>query len=261
MTHSHSIRPVSDPAPSTQEIPPHQIFIIGDSHIGLSDGSERRILDWLDTLERHRPKALYLNGDVFHYLIAHEKFLTKSIENFLNKLRDLRSRGIPIHYIEGNRDFFLKGSFVEDAVSEIAIESAFQAGPHRYLIVHGDMINDRDLPYRFWRRASKNPVSKLGLALVPRKMARNLVNNVEKRLARSNFKHKSRLPIELMEQYGRKRHSQGFDRIVFGHFHEKTIVPSGDATVVVLPAWYESGEAMMVSPETGHYTFVSFNPS
>ncbi|HXI12811.1 MAG TPA: UDP-2,3-diacylglucosamine diphosphatase [Thermoanaerobaculia bacterium] len=258
MTNSH---PSPTRTVSNREIPPHQIFIIGDSHVGLSDGNEQRIVDWLGILEQHQPKALYLNGDVFHYLIAHDKFLTNSIRNFLAKLRELRSRGIPIHYVEGNRDFFLKGSFVEDAVSEIALESSFQAGPHKYLIVHGDMINDRDLPYRFWRRASKNPVSRLGLALVPRKIARNLVNNVEKRLAQSNFKHKRRLPIELMEAYGRKRNTEGFDRIVFGHFHEKTVVPSGDATVVVLPAWYESGEAMMVSPETGAYSFVSFDPS
>src|SRR5207248_9301183 len=63
----------------------------------------------------------------------------------------------------------------------------------KFLIVHGDMINDHDYPYRFWRFASKNAVSRLGLKIVPRRTARSFVDGVEKRLARSNFKHKSTL--------------------------------------------------------------------
>jgi UDP-2,3-diacylglucosamine hydrolase len=175
-------------------IPPGQIFVIGDSHIGLSDGSEKPINAWLDRLAALRPRALYLNGDLFHYLIAHAKFKTSSVEQVMAKFREIRDAGIPIHYVEGNRDFFLKGSFVEDAVTDIGLEYAVPAGTNRYLIVHGDMINDRDWPYRFWRTASKNPVSRLGVDLIPKKMARNFVDSVERRLAGTNFKHKSNLP-------------------------------------------------------------------
>src|SRR5205085_3490027 len=139
------------------------IVVIGDSHIGLSDGSETRIIEWIDRLEAMRPQALVLNGDLFHYLIAHPKFVTSSVENVFARLRALRDSGIAIHYVEGNRDFFIKGSFVEDAVTDIAMEYPIVAGEKKYLIVHGDMINDRDLPYRFWRRASKNTLSKLSI--------------------------------------------------------------------------------------------------
>jgi UDP-2,3-diacylglucosamine pyrophosphatase LpxH len=123
--------------------------------------------------------------------------------------------------------------------------------------VHGDMINDRDWQYRFWRRASKNPLSRLGVELIPKKVARNFVDSVEQRLAKSNFKHKSRLPVEQMEAYGRKRAKEGFTHVVFGHFHNKTEIPAGRGmTVTVLPPWYESGEAMRIDPVTGAYEFV-----
>jgi hypothetical protein len=36
------------------------IYIIGDSHIGLTDGSEKPINTWLDRLAKLPPKALYL---------------------------------------------------------------------------------------------------------------------------------------------------------------------------------------------------------
>jgi UDP-2,3-diacylglucosamine hydrolase len=242
---------------SKMNIPFGQIFVIGDSHIGLSDGSDRPVNAWLERLAELKPRALYLNGDLFHYLIAHPKFSTASVQGVMNKFRELVERGIGVHYVEGNRDFFLRGSFVEKSVTDVATEYAVPAAKRKYLITHGDMINDRDWPYRFWRRASKNPVTKLCVGLIPKKMARGFVDGIERRLARSNFKHKTRLPVELMEAYGRKRGHEGFTDVVFGHFHSKLILPAGNATVTVLPAWYESNEALMISPESGAARFVT----
>lgn len=234
-----------------------QIFVIGDSHIGLADGQEKRINAWLDRLRALQPKALYLNGDLFHYLIAHPKFRTTSVERVMSKFRELRDAGVAIHYVEGNRDFFLKGSFVEDSVTDTAVEYTLAAGAKKYLIVHGDMINDADWPYRFWRYASKNPLTKLGVSLIPKKTARQFVDKVERKLARSNFKHKTRLPVELMEAYGRRRLGEGYTNVVFGHFHHKMVLPAGDATVAILPPWYETGEAIMIDSASGEFDFVT----
>jgi UDP-2,3-diacylglucosamine hydrolase len=236
----------------------NQIFVIGDSHIGLADGNEQKVNAWLDRLAALQPKALYLNGDLFHYLIAHSKFKTTSVERVMAKFRELRDKhGIAIHYVEGNRDFFLKGSFVEEAVTDIGLEYAIPAGTNKYLIVHGDMINDRDWQYRFWRRASKNPLTKLGVSLIPKKIAKNFVDSVERKLSSSNFKHKSRVPVELMAQYGKKRAAEGFTHVVFGHFHQKLEIPAGRSTVTVLPPWYETGEAMRIDPATGAFEWVT----
>lgn len=231
------------------------IYVIGDSHIGLAEGSERPICEWLDRLAALRPRALYLNGDLFHYLIAHRKFRTHSVEAVMDKFREVRDGGIAIHYVEGNRDFFLHGSFVEDAVTDIALEYAVPAGTNKYLIVHGDMINDRDYQYRFWRWASKSAVSRFGVNFIPGGVAKRFVDSVEQRLSSSNFKHKSRVPVELMQQYARTRSREGFTDVVLGHFHEKLVL-AGKATVRVLPPWYETGEAMRIDVRTGDSEFV-----
>lgn len=234
----------------------NEIYIIGDSHIGLGDGSEVAVNAWLDRLAALKPRALYLNGDLFHYLIAHKNFRTPSVDRVMAKFRELRDGGVAIHYVEGNRDFFLRGSFVENAVTDIALEYAIPAGTKKYLVIHGDTINDRDYAYRFWRRASKNPVTRLGVNFVPRSIAKRFVDGVERRLSRSNFRHKSRLPVEQMRQFGRGRAREGFTDVVLGHFHEKLVIP-GKPTVTVLPAWYESGEAMRIDPLTGASDFVA----
>jgi UDP-2,3-diacylglucosamine hydrolase len=235
---------------------PGKIFVIGDSHIGLADGSEQPIVAWLDRLEALAPRALYLNGDLFHYFIADDKFCTPSVQRVFERLRALRDRGVAVHYVEGNRDFFLEGSFAEEAVTDVAMEYSVRAGARSYLIVHGDLINDRDLPYRFWRFASKNTLSRLTLKLIPKRTARNFVDSVERRLAKTNFKHKSRLPLQQFEAYGKKRGAHGFTDIVFGHFHQKVILPMGGVTLTILPPWYETGEAMCIDPGSGEFTFV-----
>jgi len=238
-------------------IPAGQIFIIGDSHVGLADGDEQKIVTWIERLATHRPKSLYLNGDVFHYLIGNRKFFTSSVDRFLAKLAELKARGCEIFYVEGNRDFFLKGTDADRAVTRLSTHESFQAGSKKFFVIHGDMINDRDLPYRFWRLASKNPITKIAVGLIPKKTARRFVDRIEKKLAMSNFKHKTRLPVELMEAYGRKKHAEGYDVVVFGHFHHKLLLPAGGAMVAVLPAWYEGGEALMVNPVTGDYEYVA----
>ncbi|HVT04079.1 MAG TPA: UDP-2,3-diacylglucosamine diphosphatase, partial [Thermoanaerobaculia bacterium] len=230
--------------------------VIGDSHIGLKDGDESKMVSWLERLRAAKPTALYLNGDVFHYFIGNPNFITSSVERVFEKLQQLRDEGTAIHYVEGNRDFFVKGSIAEKAVSEVSTASTIQAGDKRYFVIHGDMINDRDLPYRFWRYASKNIITRLAVGLIPKKTARRFVDSVEKKLARSNFKHKTRLPVELMEAYGRARANEGIDVVVLGHFHHKLVLDTGPATVAVLPAWFIGGEAMRISPTTGAYEFV-----
>ncbi len=235
---------------------PGLIYVIGDSHIGLAERGEERISAWIDRLAERNPKALYLNGDLFHYLIAHRKFVTPAVTRVMAKLRELRERGAGVHFVEGNRDFFLKGSFVEQSVTDVGMEYVIEAGPSRYLVIHGDLINDRDLPYRFWRFASKNALSRLGLELIPMKAARRFVDDVEKRLARSNFKHKSTLPIELMKGFARRRSAEGFTHIVFGHFHQKVSFDADATMVTILPPWYETGEAMAIHPVTGEHEWV-----
>jgi UDP-2,3-diacylglucosamine hydrolase len=233
-----------------------QIFVIGDSHIGLREGGERPIVEWIDRFVALQPKALYLNGDLFHYLIANPKFYTPSVERVFARFRELRDSGVAVHYIEGNRDFFIRGSFAESSVTDVADEYIVTAGDKAYLIVHGDLINDHDYPYRFWRFFTKSALSRLGVHLIPRAIATRFVDSVEARLSRSNFKHKSRLPIEHMHSYGSRRSEEGITHVVLGHFHQKLVLPGDDATVTILPPWYEEGEAMTIDPESGDFDWV-----
>ena len=79
--------------------------------------------------------------------------------------------------------------------------------------------------------------------------------NVEKRLYRSNFKHKTRLPVEMIRRFASRRFAEGFDVLLLGHFHRPWAETVGSGRVEILPAFVderrwmeigESGEASLV---------------
>src|SRR5439155_1203296 len=85
----------------------------------------------------------------------------------------------------------------------------FVEGGRRFFLTHGDLLNEKDLPYRFWRFLSKNPLSRAAIPLIPKKAGNRFVWKVEARLYRSNFKHKQRLPVEMIRDFARRRFAEG----------------------------------------------------
>ena len=222
--------------------------VFADCHVGRRPGDEGPFFDALDAARRHGVGAITLLGDTFHYFIARRNFETPAIREFLRRAETLKNAGVAVTYVEGNRDFFLRGSYAEKYFGRVCDEETFQAGPRRFFATHGDRLNDRDYPYRFWRFLSKNPVSRAAAGLVPRGIANRFVRSVEARLDRSNFKHKSRLPLEKIREFARRRIAEGSDVVLLGHFHKSWADDLGPGRVEILPAfvdekrWMEIGD-------------------
>lgn len=223
--------------------------VFADCHVGRRPGDEEPFLKALDVVRLRGARAVTLLGDIFHFFIAHPKFETPAIGRFLGKARELRKAGVAVTYVEGNRDFFLRGSYVEGLFDSVCDEEVFGAGGRRFLATHGDLLNERDLPYRFWRRLSKNPVSRAAIEFVPKGLANSFVWRVEARLYRSNFKHKSRLPVEMIRRFARRRFRQGVDVILLGHFHKSWTEAIDGGRVEILPAFVEERRWMEIAPD------------
>jgi UDP-2,3-diacylglucosamine hydrolase len=222
--------------------------VFADCHVGRRPGDEGPFLSALEQAAARGARSISLLGDIFHFFIAHPKFETPAIALFLRTVHSLNERGVPVVYVEGNRDFFLRGSYAEHYFRDVTDEETFEAGGRRFFLTHGDMINDRDVPYRFWRALSKNPVSRAALDFVPKETGNRLVWKVEARLYRSNFKHKTRLPLELIRAFAKRRFAEGIDVVLLGHFHKAWAEDVDGGRVEILPAfvderrWMEIGD-------------------
>ncbi len=210
------------------------IAVIADSHLGQQSGDLPPFLRALDQIRGRGAGSIYLLGDIFQYLIGDPKFSGPTLLGFLDGVRELRKAGTAIHYVEGNRDFYLRGSYLESEFDSIRPEASFEAGGRRFFLVHGDGINQRDWPYRFWRFVSKNPGARAVMKLIPGPAANRIVSKTETRLRESNFKHKSQLPADLIRSYARRRFEAGDDVVLLGHFHEAwgEELPGGEVRIV-----------------------------
>ena len=223
--------------------------VFADCHVGRRPGDEGPFLEALEKARERGAKAISLLGDTFHYFIAHPRFETPAIARFLEAVERLAAAGVPVTYVEGNRDFFLRGSYAERYFRAVGDEETFEAGGLRFLLVHGDLLNEADWPYRFWRLLSKNPVSRAALGFVPKEAGHRFVWKVEARLYRSNFKHKTRLPVEMIRRFASRRFREGFDVLLLGHFHHSWTEPVGSGRVEILPAFVDERRWMEVGDD------------
>ncbi|MCP4202923.1 MAG: UDP-2,3-diacylglucosamine diphosphatase [bacterium] len=214
------------------------VAAIADAHLGGPGGAASPLADQIDALRPDDCERLILLGDLFQVWVGSRRFETPEIALVVDSLQRLRDRGVPTHYIEGNRDFFLRGSEYEAYFDSIGAEFSFETCGRRYLVVHGDGLNARDYLYRFWRRFSKNRLSRLGMLGLPRTIADLLIQRAEHGLSKTNFKHKTRIPEEVLLAYGRKRLSEGYDELLLGHFHERHDWEVPEGRVRILDAWF-----------------------
>jgi UDP-2,3-diacylglucosamine hydrolase len=220
--------------------------VFADCHVGRRPGDEGPFLEALEQTARRGAKSISLLGDIFHFFIAHPKFETPAIRHFLRKVEELASRGVPVTYVEGNRDFFLRGSYVEPLFRRVCDEETFEEGGKRFLLTHGDLLNEADIPYRFWRRLSKNPISRFSLHFIPKEAGNRFVWKTEARLYRANFKHKQRLPVEMIRTFAERRFREGADVLLLGHFHKSWADQVGSGRVEILPAFVDERKWMEI---------------
>ena len=215
------------------------VAVFADAHLGQAERDADDFLAALSEVTGRGLTTIVLLGDIFHYFIGDAKFETPLVRRVLRAWTDLAAFGVSLRYVEGNRDFFLAGTPYAAPFSAFGETDGLEVGGVRYAFVHGDRVNTRDLPYRFWRALSKNAVSRGALKLIPGPMARTIVKKAEERLYRTNFKHKTKLPEGELRAEGRRARSAGYDRLLVGHFHVERLFETADSMTHVLPAWLE----------------------
>jgi len=225
------------------------VAVFADAHLGQAPRDGDDFLAALSDVSRRGFRTAVLLGDIFHVFIGDAKFETPLVRRVLDGWRALAADGVALRYVEGNRDFFLEGTPYVSSFATYGETDGLSVGGATYAFVHGDRVNTRDLPYRFWRVLSKNPVSRAAMKVIPGPLARAIVSETETRLYRTNFRHKSYLPEEALLAEARRARAAGYGRLLVGHFHVDRVVSSGETVAQVLPAWLEERRHAEIGPD------------
>lgn len=216
------------------------VAIVADAHLSGPGGPAGPLVAQLQALPGQGCRHLVLMGDLFQAWVGFKSFETDDVRAVAAALLALRSQGVTVEYIEGNRDFFLAGSPYDDVFDRIALETAFETGGVRYLAVHGDGLNDKDWKYRFWRWLSKSAPVRFLIGTIPGALANRLVHLTDRRLSQTNFKHREVLPEQAIRAYAERRLAEGYDVLLLGHFHEPRVWKVKGGEVRLLDAWFRS---------------------
>lgn len=237
------------PYPEPHRVAEGGVAVFADSHLGQAEGDADDFLASLAEVTARGFRTVVLLGDIFHYFVGSAKLETPLIRKVLAAWDDLAVRGVELRYVEGNRDFFLRGTRWVRACAVYGDTDGLLVGARRFAFVHGDRVNTRDLPYRFWRRISKNAVSRAALGVLPGALARVVVARTEARLYRTNFRHKRLLPEAELRREGERVRAAGYDELLVGHFHVEKLYEGRGVVTRVLPAWLEERRHAEIDPD------------
>ena len=241
--------PTVIPYPAPWPVRQGGVAVFADAHLGQAEGDSDDFISSVEDVAGRGFRTIVLLGDIFHYFIGSAKLETPLTRRVLAAWDDLAAKGVELRYIEGNRDFFIRGTPWARAFATCGDTDGLLVGGRRYAFVHGDRINTRDLPYRFWRRLSKNPVSRAALHLIPGPLARGIVTRTEARLYRTNFRHKRHLPESELLREGERARAAGYDELLVGHFHVERLFSGERGVTRILPAWLEERRHAEIDPD------------
>ena len=215
-----------------------RVAFIGDVHLELGDPAVEPFTRMLQRLSESCD-ALVLLGDLFNLWIGHPELQLARQHEVAATLRAIRGRGVPVYYVEGNRDFRIGRAFQGDLFATATDGGLEQrvAGQSLWAI-HGDLANRADRRYRAWRRLSRSGSFWRCFNLLPVGLRLAVANRLETWMRSTNLAFKAAFPRTMIEDYATEFAARGHDAIVLGHFHvEKHWQLAGGASVYVLPEW------------------------
>ncbi len=235
-------------------------LIIADAHVGQGKDDAAAMSALVRRAAGDGVREIIYLGDGFQYLIGMSKFWTAGLREVMEAWREVRARGVRIVVVEGNRDFFLDEAELAAEIDWSGRRYEFSSNDRRYRLDHGDLVNRRDLQYRFWSWLSKCAPARVWARLLPQSVAVAIVRRMEAHLATTNRRFRYTKPISDLERSARRAWGAGVDVLFWGHFHTPWGYRDGNRLALIIPAWLEFRICVLVDADgSWHYVDTMLN--
>jgi UDP-2,3-diacylglucosamine hydrolase len=217
------------------------VYFLSDVHLGLGPPAEEKAKEdnLLAFLESIRPdtEALYILGDLFDFWFEYKTVIPKGFHRTLAALQSFTDRGIPVHFLVGNHDFWM-GDFFTHELGIIVHRQPFETtiGTHRIYLHHGDGLSARDLGYRILKPILRNRLSMVLYRWLHPDLGVRLARG-SSRASRDHTSTKDFGEDAGMIAHAREKIEQGATIVVMGHRHKPKQVSVGSGTFVNLGDW------------------------
>lgn len=235
---------------------------LSDAHLRNNNSdSSRYLLQFLDFPDGHIDD-LFILGDFFDFWFCRDSRIYPKFMAVIERLLNLKKRGIHIHICEGNHDFFLGEYFTNVHGIPVYTEWAdVNLDGKRILISHGDTVDRTNKKYRFLRKILRSRLFY--------KLQRGIPPFILWEIARLSSTMSKELTIESetviakkMETFALEKFQEGFDAVILGHCHipllKEYAVGSEIKTFVTLGDWIR--HYSYLDYEAGRFTLHYYEP-
>ncbi len=217
------------------------VYFFSDVHLGLSDHATERTKEdrLLGFLRSVLPTAeqLYILGDLFDFWFEYKTVIPKGFHRTLTALQEYTDRGVPVHYLAGNHDFWMGDYFTREIGVTVHLDPYQETiQGKRVLLHHGDGLAANDLGYRMIKPVLRNRFNIALYRLLHPDIGVKLARG-SSRTSRAYTSDKHYGEESAMVQYAAGRIREGNDIVVMGHRHMPQLTQLDGGVYVNLGDW------------------------
>ena len=214
---------------------------MGKSHLFISDAhlptgqaespGKNELKEFLGGISPDETEDLFVLGDLFDFWFEYRYVILHHHFDVLRLLSQLTERGIALHYVPGNHDFWL-GEFMEKTIGFELHTSpcVVELDGLRVELCHGDGLNKKDVGYRLYQRVAKSRIARKAFSVIHPDVAARIammVSSTSRKLV-NRHEHQRRSEVCAIEAYARQRLEAGdIDALLAGHAHTPVIEKVG----------------------------------
>ncbi|MEN9722790.1 MAG: hypothetical protein RJB38_776 [Pseudomonadota bacterium] len=146
--------------------PPTHVHILSDLHLlHPEEAFYQNVLRFMQEVPNTGDHFI-LAGDIFDVFVGNKAAFTRLHRPFFEQARRCEERGVHLHHIEGNHDFWLAGAYRQMRCEKIQIHGDFcsiSVDGHTLRVEHGDLADPNDQNYLRLRSFFRSP---LGATLI-----------------------------------------------------------------------------------------------
>lgn len=196
--------------------------------------------------------ALYILGDLFEAWVGDDGLALPFNAHVAERLRTL-SLGVPLFFMQGNRDFLAAGGFLAAAGAQaIDDPTVIDLYGQRALLMHGDTLCTDDTAYQAFRAQTRDPRWQAAALAQPLAQRLAIAQGMREGSAAAKAGKSEAIMDVALPAVEAALDAAGCQLLIHGHTHRPARhehdVKGTPCVRWVLPDWYGEGGALEVTP-------------
>ncbi len=219
-----------------------KIYFISDLHLGTGSAEsnlerESILVQFLAGLPKG--SSLVIVGDLFDYWFEFRQVYQRGFFRTLNAIYECTARGVDVHYLIGNHDFFHRDFFSKElGVNLIEDHLILLSNGCRVFTAHGDGYVKNDHGYRILKAVLRNKTVQFFYGLIHPDLGLWIARSTSKG-SRHYTGQKDYGKVDGLVEAAEQKMKEGYDFVIFGHSHKRKFVECGEGHYVNLGSWLD----------------------